>query len=113
MIADYSDRLTKLGFNVQEYMKQYQHWNSYERMKILRRRYQEKSDPIINQIVFIIQFVNESFSKEQKLEVRKKMQDVYCAYLHNGPKGYYYKIDEDCYDVLNDRYYEKIPAVFW
>lgn len=113
MIADYSDRLTKIGFNVQEYMKQYQHWNSYERMKILRRRYQEKSDPIINQIVFIIQFVNESFSKEQKLEVRKKMQDVYCAYLHNGPKGYYYKIDEDCYDVLNDRYYEKIPAVFW
>ena len=113
MIADYSDRLTKIGFNVQEYMKQYQHWNSYERMKQLRRRWQEINDPIINYVLLIINGVNKSFTKEQMILVKGKMRDVYCAILYQDAAGYYFKVDEDSYDLLNDRYYEKVPGIFW
>ena len=113
MISDYSDRLTKKGFNIDEYLKINPCSNSYDRMKQLRRRWQEINDPIINYVLLIINGVNKSFTKEQMILVKGKMRDVYCAILYQDAAGYYFKVDEDSYDLLNDRYYEKVPGIFW
>jgi len=112
MIADYSDRLVKKGFNLNEYLKPYQNWNSYERMKLLKNRVQEYDDPVVRLVLNIIQHVNSTFTNEQKRDMRNKMKEFYFASLCNSGGCYYFRLNEDYYDTLNDMYSERVPNIF-
>jgi len=110
MIANFTQKLQKKGFNVNDYMEPYNHWNSYERMKLLHFKLQEMEDPVILNITNIIKKVNESFTKEQMFQIRKKMNESYFAVLYMGEKPYF-KVNEEYYDVLRNLYYERLPNI--
>lgn len=112
MIADFTDRLVKRGFNVNEYLLPYQGWNSFERMKLLRLRLQEIEEPVIKKVLTIVNLANQTFTQEQKIQVRLKMHQTYFANLKKDANGFYFKIDEDYYDVLCNLYYKDIPNIF-
>lgn len=111
MIADYTDRLQRKGFNVVDYLSKYNHWNSYERMKLLHFRLQELEDPVIMNIINIIKTVNESFTKDQMMQIQSKMREQYFAVLCVTSQKVYFKVIEDYYDTLKSLYYEKIPNI--
>lgn len=111
LIANFTQKLQKKGFNVSEYMAPYIHWNSYERMKLLQFKLQEMEDPVILNITNIIKKVNESFTKEQMFQIRQKMNESYFAVLYMNNSKPYFKVNEEYYDALRNLYYERLPNI--
>lgn len=112
LIADYTDRLTRKGFNVEEYISPYRHWNSYERMKLLKARIYEQENNVVKFILLTLKKVNDSFSVEQKKQMKNRMNSTFFANLCVKGTTMIFVIDEEYYDVLNSLYQEKIPDIF-
>lgn len=112
IIADYTDRLTRKGFNVEEYIAPYKHWNSFERMKLLKARIYEQESYVVKYILHTIQKINDSFSDEQKKQMRCKMYSTFFANLSKKGTTMIFEINDEHYEVLNSLYQEKIPDIF-
>jgi len=112
MLLFYTEQLKILSFNVEDYIKPYSHWNNYERMKLVRNKFQEMKNPVIYHLLQMIKRVNETYTTQQKLNVKNEMKEKYFASLRNSGKGLYFHVDEEYYEVLTNFYYDKITGIF-